>query len=74
MIKVQYPQQLGGSSVEMNASTIQELLDKSDKRFNSRFINIFVNDTDIRFLNNKNTKLNDGDEVIFIPAIAGGLC
>jgi len=39
-----------------------------------RFINIFVNGQDIRFLKGDMTKLNDGDEVSVIPAIAGGLC
>ncbi len=37
-----------------------------------RFINIFINDEDIRFLENEKTKLKDGDEVSIIPAIAGG--
>lgn len=37
-----------------------------------RFINIFVNDTDIRFLDNDKTRLKDGDEISIIPAIAGG--
>lgn len=37
-----------------------------------RFINIFVNSEDIRFLEGKATKIKDGDEVFIIPAIAGG--
>jgi molybdopterin synthase sulfur carrier subunit len=37
-----------------------------------RFVNIFVNDEDIRFLNGLDTELKDGDEVSIIPAIAGG--
>ena len=37
-----------------------------------RFINIYVNDEDIRFLNGDSTALKDGDEVSIIPAIAGG--
>ncbi len=36
------------------------------------FINIFVNGEDIRHLNGLETKLSDGDEVTFIPAISGG--
>lgn len=38
-----------------------------------RFINIFVNDQDIRFVDGEKTKLKDGDEVSIIPAIAGGI-
>ena len=37
-----------------------------------RFINIFVNEEDIRFLTGKETPLKDGDEMSIIPAIAGG--
>lgn len=37
-----------------------------------RFVNIYVNDEDIRFLTNQNTPLKDGDQVSIVPAIAGG--
>jgi molybdopterin synthase sulfur carrier subunit len=37
-----------------------------------RFINIYVNEEDIRFLSGKGTALKDGDEVSIVPAIAGG--
>ena len=37
-----------------------------------QFINIFVNEEDIRFLGNLDTTIKDGDEVSIIPAIAGG--
>ncbi|MDH5477441.1 MAG: MoaD/ThiS family protein [Nitrospinota bacterium] len=37
-----------------------------------RFINIYVNEEDIRFLDGENTKLSDGDDISVIPAIAGG--
>jgi len=37
-----------------------------------RFVNIYVNEEDIRFLKGKETSLNDGDEVSIVPAIAGG--
>lgn len=37
-----------------------------------RFVNIYVNEEDIRFLKGKETTLNDGDEVSIVPAIAGG--
>lgn len=37
-----------------------------------RFINFYVNDEDIRFLNSEDTALKDGDELSIVPAIAGG--
>ncbi|TDJ48237.1 MAG: MoaD/ThiS family protein [Nitrospina sp.] len=38
-----------------------------------RFINIYLNEEDIRFLDGEKTAIKDGDEVSIIPAIAGGL-
>ncbi len=37
-----------------------------------RFVNIYVNDEDVRFLQGKETPLSDGDQVSIVPAIAGG--
>jgi sulfur-carrier protein len=37
-----------------------------------RFINVFVNDEDIRFLQNKDTPIQATDEISIVPAIAGG--
>ncbi|MDP6892707.1 MAG: MoaD/ThiS family protein [Verrucomicrobiota bacterium] len=37
-----------------------------------RFVNVYVNEEDIRFLENQDTPLKDGDDVSIIPAIAGG--
>jgi len=37
-----------------------------------RFVNIYVNEEDIRFLQAENTEVKDGDEVSIVPAIAGG--
>ncbi len=37
-----------------------------------RSVNIYVNEEDIRFLQNQQTTLQDGDEIRIIPAIAGG--
>ena len=37
-----------------------------------RFLNLYVNSEDIKFLNDTGTVLNDGDEVSIVPAIAGG--
>ncbi len=38
-----------------------------------RFVNIYVNDENIRFLDGKQTALSDGDTVSIVPAIAGGM-
>jgi sulfur-carrier protein len=37
-----------------------------------RFVNVFVNDEDIRFLSESETSLKAGDEISIVPAIAGG--
>jgi len=38
-----------------------------------RFVNIYLNGDDIRFLNQLNSKVKDGDDISIVPAIAGGL-
>lgn len=38
-----------------------------------RFVNFYVNNEDIRFLNGETTPVKEGDEVSIVPAIAGGL-
>ena len=73
------------AEVQSQAKSIGELIDNLDKNFPGikgricddagkvrRFINIYVNDEDIRFLEKENTRVKDGDEVSIIPAIAGG--
>ena len=37
-----------------------------------RFINVYVNDEDVRFTGGLGTTLNDGDQVVVLPAVAGG--
>jgi molybdopterin synthase sulfur carrier subunit len=37
-----------------------------------KFINVYVNDEDVRFLDGKQTAVKDGDEISIVPAIAGG--
>lgn len=72
--------------VEANGSTIAEIITNLGNRFPQfsericdengdvrRFINIYLNDEDIRFLNGKNTLVSDGDVLSIIPAIAGGI-
>ena len=43
-----------------------------DKGALRRFVNVFANDEDIRFLQNLDTPVKDGDEISIVPAIAGG--
>ncbi|MEL6181746.1 MAG: ubiquitin-like small modifier protein 1 [Myxococcota bacterium] len=43
-----------------------------DKGKVRRFVNLFANDEDVRFLDNLETELSDGDELSIVPAIAGG--
>jgi molybdopterin converting factor small subunit len=38
-----------------------------------RFVNVYLNDEDVRFLDSINTKLSDGDTVTILPAVAGGM-
>jgi MoaD family protein len=43
-----------------------------DERGVRRFVNIYANEEDIRFLDNLKTELRDGDSISIVPAIAGG--
>ena len=45
------------------------LLDGPDLR---RFVNIYVNDEDVRFIGGLEAELSDGDQVVVLPAVAGG--
>jgi sulfur-carrier protein len=45
------------------------LLDSGDLR---RFVNVYVNDEDVRFLGGLEAALSDGDQVVVLPAVAGG--
>ncbi|MEU9364005.1 MoaD/ThiS family protein [Streptomyces avermitilis] len=38
-----------------------------------RFVNVYLNDEDVRFLDGISTKLTDGDNVTILPAVAGGM-
>ena len=73
------------SEVELEAGTVGQLVDGLEGAYAGiaekllddsgeirRYVNIFVNDEDIRFLDGKETPLNDGDNVSIVPAIAGG--
>ena len=71
--------------IEVNAATIGDAIIELQLRYPGiqerlvddqgevrRFVNIYVNEEDIRFLKNRETPLKDGDEISIIPAIAGG--
>ena len=71
--------------VEVDASTVGEALSRLESKFPGlserlrddggklrRFINFYVNDEDIRFLQNEETPLEESDEISIVPAIAGG--
>ena len=53
------------------AAGIETRLFKSPDQLN-RFVNIYLNDEDIRFLSNLDTLVKQGDEISIVPAIAGG--
>jgi MoaD family protein len=56
--------------LEANHSGIKDrLLDNGDLR---RFVNIYVNDEDVRFLGGLEAELKDGDQIVVLPAVAGG--
>ena len=70
--------------VEVNAATIGEAITELQSRYAGiaerlmdekgevrRFVNVYVNEEDIRFLTGSQTPLKDGDEISIIPAIAG---
>lgn len=59
------------AELKAKAAGIETRLFKAEGQLN-RFVNVYVNDEDIRFLQNLNTPVKDGDEVSIVPAIAGG--
>lgn len=71
--------------VEVDATTIGGVITELQTRYPGikdrlldengsirRFVNVYVNEEDIRFLQNQQTAIKDGDEISIIPAIAGG--
>ena len=75
----------GGERVVQGAgATVTELIDKLEADHAGikerliengearRFVNIYVNDEDIRFTGNLQTPVADGDTVVILPAVAGG--
>ena len=58
------------SDLEANYSGITERLVDNGKL--NRFVNIYVNDEDVRFSGGMDTAISDGDSVTILPAVAGG--
>ena len=75
----------GEEEVTAEGKSIQEVIDNLETNFGGfkerlcdengqirRFINFYLNDEDIRFKDNQETTVNDGDQISIVPAIAGG--
>ncbi len=73
-------------SIECNAATVGEALGSLTSSFSElrkhlftdegkirSFVNVYLNDEDIRFLEKENTRTKDGDTISIVPSIAGGL-
>lgn len=57
--------------LELNYKGIRERICDENGQIR-RFINLYLNDEDIRFLENQDTPVKDGDQISIVPAIAGG--
>jgi molybdopterin converting factor small subunit len=75
----------GAKAVEGSGATLDELLGNLDKEHSGlrdrlvdgeklrRFVNVYLNDEDVRFLGGLETPVKDGDTVTVLPAVAGGM-
>ncbi len=74
----------GQKAVAGSGATLGEVLDDLDSRHSGirdrvvdgndlrRFVNVYVNDEDVRFTGGLGTGVSDGDTVVILPAVAGG--
>lgn len=72
--------------VEVSGGNVKLVIEDLEKKFPGfkerlcdengklrRFVNIYLNDEDVRFLQGEETPVKDGDQISIIPAIAGGI-
>ena len=77
---------LGARVVDCQASNLNDLFTALDEKFPDlsshlhdeagelrRFLNVYVNEEDIRFLGGSSYQFQDGDEVLLVPSLAGGV-
>ena len=74
----------GLATVEVSGGTVKEALDNLCAKYSGvtgrlfengqvrRFVTLYLNDEDVRYLDNLQTPTKDGDELSIIPAVAGG--
>ena len=75
----------GSAAVSVDGATVGEVFQSLVDRFPGlrenllgddggmhKFVNVFLNDDDIRYLDRLDTKVSDGDEIAILPAVAGG--
>jgi MoaD family protein len=74
----------GQATVELSGASVQSVLDALGQKYPGingklfengqvrRFVNVYLNDEDIRYLDNLQTAVKEGDELSIIPAVAGG--
>ncbi|MDP9223678.1 MAG: MoaD family protein [Actinomycetota bacterium] len=76
----------GEPVVELQPGTIADLIDELDRQYPGmkkqlmagegqlhRFVNVYVNDEDARYLDRLDTKVSEGDVVSLLPSVAGGV-
>ncbi|ASO18844.1 MoaD family protein [Actinoalloteichus hoggarensis] len=75
----------GEKSVPADGATLQEVIDDLDNRYSGlkgrlvkegalhRFVNVYVNDEDVRFSGGLGAAVKDGDNITILPAVAGGM-
>jgi molybdopterin synthase sulfur carrier subunit len=78
----------GAKAVEANGTTLTALIDDLERNYPGlkerlldssagqgdlrRFVNVYINDEDVRFIGGLEAELADGDQVVVLPAVAGG--
>lgn len=75
----------GKKAVEANGATVAQVIEDLDTNYGGlkdrlvkegnlhRFVNVYVNDEDVRFAGGLDASVSDGDSVTILPAVAGGM-